>query len=597
MSASTQGPTARKAIPTSADPVPGDPANGPAISGTVCFDYGVPPAGLALRIRAYRKGFGGGATLIDDADVGSDGSYQIALPSDDSKGPAPLNLELRVSANDGPEIVLTDTIFNVQPGDVINVVAPATVAPQDSEYRQLLADIATQLGGLPLGGARQTADQPDLTLLGASTGWDARLVALAATAEQVAGATGLTGPAAYALLRAGLPGNPDGLAGVSATAVARALHEAVSAGVVDLDEAAQQDAVATFTGFARRHRLTATAPGALSSQGEMLAAAGLSANQAAAFDDIDGSVAHGSGNPADIWSAAADAGLPVDTLKLTGKLGRLTLNNAPLTRPLLATSHGQDLGSWLASKGLYQPGAWAALIRATAAHGGSSLEDLIPPAFTGAATADRLRAYAEDMARKVRTSFATNAVAHGVSTGAIPLPGTADDVRDHTATVLDRVAALGLSLGRISVSAMLRDHGDALLDGVPDDQRDAVTAAVRTLHRAYQITPTDDAMAALLQSGLQSAYDVTAMPLRTFLARHGSSLRLPRRGHRGLRQGPAGQRRRAGRGVGGAAARRGTAAVRLVRRRYRPAGRAGRPGQDVPDDGAAVRQPGLLHLR
>jgi hypothetical protein len=74
---------------------------------------------------------------------------------------------------------------------------------------------------------------------------------------------------------------------------------------------------------------------------------------------------------------------------------------------------------------------------------------------------------------------------------------------------------------------MLRDHGDALLDGVPGDQRDAVTAAVRTLHRAYQITPTDNAMAALLRAGLTSAYDVAAMPLRTFLARHGDGFASP----------------------------------------------------------------------
>ena len=164
-----------------------------------------------------------------------------------------------------------------------------------------------------------------------------------------------------------------------------------------------------------------------------------------------------------------------------------------------------------------------------------------------------------------------------MSAGTIPLPGTADDVRDHAATVLDRAAALGLSLGRVSVSALLRDHGDALLDGVPGEQRDAVTAAVRTLHRAYQITPTDDAMAALLRTGLSSAYDVTAMPLRTFLARHGDRLRLPRRGHRRLRQGPAGQQRHAGRGVGGPAARRGAAGVRPVRRRRRPASTAGTP--------------------
>jgi len=500
-------------------------SNSLAITGTVRLGYGGTAADLTLR--AYRKGFGGGATLFHATQTDQDGNFGIPLPSSGTGHPAPLNLELRMPAADGAEVVLTDTLFDVQPGDVVNVVAPASVRPPGAEYRRLLADIASPLGGLALGGAKQTADQPDLTLLGASTGWDARLVALAASAEHVADATGLTAVVAYALLRAGLPDDPDGLAGVSPAAVARALHEAASAGVVDLGDAAQQDAVAAFTGFARRHRLTATAPGALSSQGEMLAAAGLSANQAAAFDDIDTSVAHGSGNPADIWSAAAGAGLPVDALKLTGKLGRLTLNNAPLTRPLLAALSGKDLGSVLAARGLYQAGPWVKLVRATAGNGGPKVDDLIPPAFTGATTADRLQAYAEDMARKVRISFATNAVAHGVSAGAIPLPGTEDDIRDHTATVLDRAAALGLSLGRVSVSAMLRDHGDALLDGVPGDQRDAVTATMRTLHRVYQITPTDDAMAALLQAGLQSAYDVTAMPLRTFLARHGDRFASP----------------------------------------------------------------------
>ena len=497
------------------------------IGGRVYLEYGRLATGQTLRVRAYRKGFGGVATLIGDSAVGSDGSYQLSLPPDDSKGPAPLNLELRILATGGAEVVLTDTLFDVRPGDVVNVVAPASVQPVSDEYDQLLADIANHLGGQPLGGAKQTADQPDLTLLQQDTGWDARLVALAATAEHLAVATGLTPAMVYALLRGGLPVDPDALAGVSATAVARALHEAASTGVVDLDDAAQQDAVAAFTGFTSRHRLTATAPGALSSQGEMLAAAGLSANQAPAFDDIDASVAHGSGNPAELWSAAAGAGLPVDTLKLVGKLGRLTLNNAPLTRQLLAALGGRDLGSGLASRGLYQPDAWAALVRATAKKGGFKLDGLIPPAFTGATTADRLQAYAGDMASKVRISFPTNAVAHGVSAGTIPLPGTEDAVRDHTATVLDRVAELGLSLGRTSVSAMLRNHSDVLLDGVPGEQRDAVTTAMRTLHRVYQITPNDAAMAALLAAGLYSAYDVTAMPLRTFLARHGDRFASP----------------------------------------------------------------------
>jgi hypothetical protein len=497
------------------------PDAGPAISGAAYLEHGCPAAGV--RIRAYQREFGGAATLVGQADTGPDGRYTLTF----QPVAQPVNLDLRTAAPGGGEIPLTDTVLGVRPGDVLNLVVPAAVAPADSEYHRLLTDVTAHLGGQPLGGARQTADQPDLTLLQQNTGWDARLVALAATAEHLDAATGVAAPAAYALLRAGLPASPDGLAGVSPAAVTRALHEAVGAGIVDLDAAAQQDAVAAFTGFARRRRLSAAAPGALSSQGEMLAAAGLSANQAAAFDDIDATVAHAGGTPGDLWSAAAKAGLPVDTLKLVGRLGRLTLNNAPLTRHLLPAFAGHDLGPALASRGLYQAGAWTALLRAAAGPATVSLDDLIPPAFTGATTTDRLQAYAEDLARKVRIGFPTNAVAHGVSTGTIPLPDTGDAERDHTATVLDRAAALGLRLGRVSVSAMLREHGDVLLDGVPAGQRAGVTAAVRTLHRVYQITPTDEAMAALLAAGLHSAYDVTAMPLRTFLARHGDRFASP----------------------------------------------------------------------
>src|SRR5882757_5622717 len=156
----------------------------PAVTGVAYVEYGRPAAQLA--IRAYRKAFGGATTLFHATQTDPDGRFQIPLEAGDGASPAPLNLELRMQVAGETEVVVTDTIFNVQPGDVINVVAPATVAPPGSEYRQLLTDLASPLGGLPLGGAKQTADQPDLTLLGASTGWDARLVALAASAEHVA---------------------------------------------------------------------------------------------------------------------------------------------------------------------------------------------------------------------------------------------------------------------------------------------------------------------------------------------------------------------------------------------------------------------------
>jgi hypothetical protein len=495
----------------------------------VVREYGGPAADRT--VRAYRKGFGGVTTKIgDDVATGPDGSYRITLPirgDNDAGTPGPINLELRMLAQDGSEVTVTDTLFDVQPGDVVNIVAPTAVQPPATEHARLLLDTKDHLHGEPLGIAKQTADQPDLTLLQENTGWDARLVALAASAELVAAATGLTTRAAYALLRAGLPDDPAGLAGVASAAVVRALRETAAAGIVDLDEAAVEDAAATFTGFAKAHRFAATAPGALSSERDMLSAADLSDNQAAAFDDITASIAHNGGSTDDLWAAAEKANLPVDTLKLVGKLGRLTLNNAVLSKQLVPALSGHGLGPALVSRGLHQQRPWAKLLRAAAEDAEVAIDDLIPPAFTGDTGEARLAAYATDMARKVRVSFPTNVTAHAVGTGSLPLPGTDDAVREHTATVLDRAAALDLQLGRTSVSAMLRDHGDELLDGIPADQHAAVTGTVRILHRVYQISPTDQAMAALLDANLQSAHDVTAVPLRTFLARHGDRFASP----------------------------------------------------------------------
>ena len=556
------------------------------ITGMVHLEYGGPAGDRTLRV--YRKGFGGVTTWIGEVGTAADGRYRLELPGQDGSGP--LNLELRMLQRDRTEVVLTDTLFDVRPGDVINLVAPASVQPPAPEHGQLLADTERHVAGQSLGTARQTADQPDLTLLQENTGWDARLVALAATAEHVAADTGLPAPAAYAMVRAGLPHDPAGLAGVAPASVARALNHAATAGIVELTEAARQQAVAAFAGFARSHRLAATAPGTLSSQRDMLAAAELSEKQAAAFDDIEATVAHTGGTTDDLWAAAAKADLPVNRLKLVGKLGRLTLNNALLTERLVRALKGNDLGPALVSQGLHQPRAWEKAVRAAADSAEVAVDDLIPPAFTGQTSDVRLAAYAADMARKVRISFPTNVVAAAVATGRLTLPGTDGTVRRHTAAVLDRAAALDLQLGRTPVSAMLREHGSALLDGIPADQRDAVTDTVRTLHRVYQITPTDEAMASLLDDDLRSAYDVTAMPLRTFLARHGerfASTAEATRTYAKAQQVSSASLTTVHRGP---AARRLPAGVRAVRSGDRgPPGRPRPTDRALPDHGAAVR--------
>lgn len=517
-----------EAPPPTPVPVPA-PGGAGGIAGTVYLEYGVPAADVTLQ--AYRKGFGGETVALGpEVRTDRDGRYRIRFDTDGG----PVNLELRArlprdSDNDPfTWVALTSTVFDVAPGDVLNVVAPTAVRPLSPERDRLLRDIDSHLHGLRLGAARETTEQPDLTLLQESTGWDARLVALAASAEHVTAQTGgqngeQTGvplAAAYAMLRAGLPDDPVGLAGVSKSAVDRALTEADAAGVVSLTKAQREAALEAFVVFRSAERLNAVAPGALSSQGEMLTAAGLGSDAAAQFDDI---VERAGTDTTQLWADAQAAGLPVETLRRTGKLGYLTLNNAVLTTHLQDTMSA-DLGPSLAGARLYDPQAWVQLLTDVAGGNGDALAALVPPAYR-AGHGDPVHAYADELARKVRVGYPTNVVGHRLGAGELPLPGTDETERGHVATVLDRAAGRGFALGRASVSTLLREHGEALLAGVPEARRDAVTAGVRTLQRTYQITPSDAAMTVLLRNDLRSAHDVTAMSHESFLRRHGGEFR------------------------------------------------------------------------
>src|SRR5829696_481013 len=385
-----------------------DDAAPTGVSGRVYFQHGEAAAGV--RLRAYRRGFGGTATRLgEETTTAADGGYRIRYDAD---GVA-VNLELRAVRADGKldrEVPLTDTVFAVSGREVLNVVAPISVRPLAAEHRRLLADVDPHLQGLRLGQARQTDDQPDLTLLQETTGWDARLVALAASADRVAVATGVPTTAAYAMLRGGLPDDPVGLAGVTVSAVDRALREAVAAGVVTVTAAERTAALDAFAVFARTTRLAAVAPGALSSQGEMLAAAGLPAAAAATFDEIYQANERDGGGPARLWPAVQAAGLPADELRRTGKLGLLTLNNAALTAELRRDLPG-DLRSGLVSGQLYRPEAWVRRLTDAAGGDETALAALLPPAFGDGTVAARLRRYADDLGRKVRVSYPTAVVA------------------------------------------------------------------------------------------------------------------------------------------------------------------------------------------
>ncbi|WP_211588950.1 neuraminidase-like domain-containing protein [Allorhizocola rhizosphaerae] len=469
-----------------------------AISGKVFSDRGDTPAGVKLRF--YRQQFGGRKALVGEAVTGADGSYQLEAGE-------PADIQVYAVGADGKEHPL---------GGAGNVVIPAAKLPKpQAEYARLLASVQPHLGGGKLGDAREDDERQDLALLHKATKWDGRLLALAATAEELAETVGVTPQVAYGLLRAGLPSHHVQLARIGQAGIGHALRKAVEAGVVELNERDIANAQTTLGAFGRTTRRKLAVNGTASSYGSMLSASGLSAAEQDRFDEVF--TAH-SGDAATLWRNVRDAGLPADQLRLTAQLGALTLNSARLTESL-RTQVGtpERLAETLVGAKLYQPAAWADRLSGLAGGNERVLGQMIPTAYQGKTVAERLAAYTADLAFKVRRSYPTQVLSDRIRSGELASEAA---VAQDVATVLDRAAGAGFVPGQQPLSRFLSERRETVFAGMPAERAKAATAEVATLTRQYQITASDEALGVLQRHDLRSAAQISAMPQRVFLAKY-----------------------------------------------------------------------------
>ncbi|MFN8499658.1 MAG: neuraminidase-like domain-containing protein [Anaerolineae bacterium] len=470
------------------------------VEGRIAFDHGAPAEGVTLRL--YRLGFGGAeaATPLAETATLEHGVYSLPYSNDGQ----PATLEVRAVDVAGNEVPLSKLVRNADEREVMNLVAPAMVRPLDAEFARLSADLQPHVGDFGrLGSARETAEQPDLTLLHEATGWDARLIATAAMATRLSGAdqTGLRPDALYGLLRVGLPSDKVQLAQVSPEAFDQALSKARAAGIVQIAEADVPQLKKDFETFSVNTRLALPAPGSQATYGEMLGQLDLSDDDQKTFARL---YLNHEGSAQSLWDNATNAGLgaAVPRLQLQGKLAFLTTNNPTLTASLQA-----DLGAappqQLVTMGLHKKEAWLAKI------------DKVPAAYAGAANPKD--AYAEDMARKVRISYSTEVAWNMIDSGEMVIEGG----NANLSALLRKAIDKGFKLGQTAIDPFLKANGD-VFEGIADADRRTTTEMLKTLQRVYQITPGNDAMKALLNAGLLSAQDVLAYPLDVFLERFGS---------------------------------------------------------------------------
>ena len=494
------------------------------LEGRVVLEHGLPAEKLTLRL--YRRDFGGTATKLDETTTVARGRYSFAY---DSVGNA-LSLEVRAVDGAGKEIPLSKPV-NDLPGDgraALNLAAPASLQPLAPEYKRLTEDVAPLVGDLKkLAAAKETAERQDLTVLNRASGWDARLLACAATAQRLEadGDVDLSGEALYGLLRAGLPSDKLLLAHVAPDVAERALKTVRDAGIVALDDPAVAQFKQQFTTFANKVRLSIAVPGSRSTYAEMLKASGLNDQEQANF--ATAYLGH-RGAPADLWDSARKAGLDdvqVGKLQLQGKVSFLTGSSEKLTARI---QQALDKGgpAQLAEKDFDRASSWVDEIDVVAGIPANrrnnltdadkkQLETLIPPAFGGATVEARRDLWAEDMARKVRLSYPTQVVARSIerdATDAFKF-GAA---RDKTVQLLKNAASQGFRLGQTPAASFFKTHAGARA-GLTDAEFTTVEKHVTALQRVYQITPSNEAMPVLWALGMTSAYDVMAYAESAFM--------------------------------------------------------------------------------
>ena len=229
------------------------------LNGNLVFDNGLPAAGITVRL--YGIGFAGQDTKLGEVTSNAQGAYSFSYAATPPTTVAqPNNLQVRAVNAAGSETTISGIVYNAAQSATLNLVVPSAVQPLAPEYQRLSADMEKSIGGVAkLSEAQESTSRQDLTLLNRSTNWDARLVALAATAAQQAAVTGLSQDVLYSLYRVGLPTDPLTLASVPSATVEQALTKASQSGIVSYNPQQITAATAAFQNFSSKHPDRATA--------------------------------------------------------------------------------------------------------------------------------------------------------------------------------------------------------------------------------------------------------------------------------------------------------------------------------------------------
>jgi hypothetical protein len=508
------------------------------VTGQIVYENGLPAPNQTLKF-LYQSGiyqlqqgtedpktFG---KTLGETTTDSQGKYTFFYHSDRS-----INLQVcQVHQDDSQTLtpLLKRFKLNASPYEVLNLVVVGSFTSQESSefeaLRQALAKQQVKL--IHLADLQETDDRSDITTLHQLTGWDARLITLAAMAVQLSQShSKISVEAAYGLLRAGLPADPKRLAVIPTEAVVKAIKKANDANIISLSDDDVDSFKSNFNTFAQAIRLSTKAPGVLNSPDELITQAAnlypLYREQKEYFKTC-----YLKRHQTPLWEALTQTeddskrftSDQIEELKLQGRLATLTRNNTSLIQDLVADQHLTSLddlvlqleettgsGSEQKSYKYYEPEAWKACLTRLGKGDEEQIKALIPEAYEG-----DLDNYATAMAQKVQESFPLYVLSQQVRRNELSL-GAAKDV---TAQLLENLQRQGFKLGKTPFTPFVSSRETDLYTGISNPDHEIAKQGAQRLLNLAQIVPSTKALNSLLSAGFNSVRDVTRLSPKKFM--------------------------------------------------------------------------------
>jgi len=391
------------------------------VRGRVVTNAGV--AAKDLKVIARDKSLGEdvvlGETITD-----SSGNYSISYKEEAFQNMGKQKADIEIEIIDPVEeskIYGTSSVhFDADKEEEINLVLQTESVEKSSEYLRITSDLQPKIGAFAFKDLQENKERQDISYLANKTGWDARLVAMVSLADEYSAESGIPAEFYFALFRAGIPTDADGLYRTNSGTVKKIWEKAVEENIIEvsLKRTIKQN-IAKFEKTGSTHLLKYAKPVGVSSLKELL---GISlpdsTKESTKQREFVKLYFNHVGDMSSFW-ANAEAKFGKDTadkLQLDGKLGYLTVNNAKLIRKLRSEKRVQESPVDLIKNGLYKPEAWDTVL---------SKGIPVPEDMPGETDEEKKRNYINYMVSMLKISYPTSVVAEMVHNDELTVNGGA----------------------------------------------------------------------------------------------------------------------------------------------------------------------------